>query len=225
MLDRRVLTAAAAIGALVLFGVGWALGSATASDDDGDSPPRGQAEGGAVRTIDGVTVGVQPTRPGALAAADNYVAIASESAIQDPKKYERLVRTVYSPGYQQTALREGREARANSGRTVANYARGGKTVVIVGARRLDNFTGRIAQVTSWIGGFTWGPSRKPGQSWSLVETTLRWDGQRWRVDKTDETDRPAPAPTTVGYDDDSALTSPTFDRELRAMTAPIYGAE
>lgn len=224
MIERRgVLIAGATLALVVLLVAAWAAGRASAPDD-GDSSGNASRGGGAVQSIDGVAVGVRQTRSGALAAADNYVAQATETAVQDPPRYEQLVRTVYSPDAQREALREGSDAREASPSSVALYARGGKTLAIVGARRLDSYTGTQASVTSWVAGFTWGPGQKPGQSWSLVETALRWDGQRWRVDSLDETSRPAPAPANVGFDERSALSTDTFDRELREMRAPEYGA-
>lgn len=223
MEDRRVLALLAAVlGSVVLIGIGFGVGRASKSGNDRSA--RNGAPG-PVLAVDGVPVGVSPTRAGALAAADNYAAMATETVIQSPRRYERLVRTAYSPSYQATALREGREARTNAPGSVRLYSAGGKTLVIVAARRLDAFRGTRATVTSWVGGFTWGPHRNPGQNWSLVEMDLRWDGQRWRIDRLDAADRPAPSPTTVALSEHSEATNDTFDRELRAMTAPIYGSD
>jgi hypothetical protein len=50
----------------------------------------------AVELVDGVPVGVQHTPAGALAAADNYVALASQSVEQDPAAFNALVTQVYA---------------------------------------------------------------------------------------------------------------------------------
>ena len=176
-----------------------------------------------MRTIDGVPVGVQQSRAGALAAADNYVARVTETIVQDPNAYERLVRSVWVPEGQDAALEEGNRTRERSAAAVENYAAGGRGLAVVAARRVDTYDGTRAEVTTWTAGLNWGPRQRPGQRWFLTETTLRWDGQRWRVEDMSEASRPAPAPARVGYDDRASLESATFDRELRGMTAPTYG--
>jgi hypothetical protein len=177
----------------------------------------------AVQTIDGVPVGVQRSPAGALAAADNYVARVTETIVQDPSAYARLVRAVWVPEGQAGALRDGGSTRQRSTAAVENYAAGGRGLSIIAARRLDTYDGARADVTIWTAGFNWGPRQRPGQRWFLTETTLRWDGQRWRIEKMEEAQRPAPAPARVGYDTAASLRAETFDRELRGMTAPTYG--
>jgi hypothetical protein len=212
---------AAMVVAIVISGAAWAAGRASAPV----RPPSDEIATvqTAVRTIDGVPVGIQRSRAGALAAADNYVARVTETIVQDPGAYARLVRAVWVPEGQDRALREGESTRQRSTAAVENYAAGGRGLSIVAARRLDMYDGARADVTIWTAGFSWGPRQPPGQRWFLTETTLRWDGQRWRVEKMDEAQRPAPAPARVGYDAAASLKTETFDRELRGMNAPTYG--
>ena len=223
MTERRwPLVVAAVAAALVIAGAAWAGGQASAPE----TPASGHKSAGvrsAVRTIDGVAVGVERSRAGALAAADNYVARVTETIVQDPATYARLVRVAWVPEGQDDALREGESTRDRSATAVENYAAGGRGLAIVAARRLDTYDGTRAEVTTWTGGFNWGPQQRPGQRWFLTETTLRWDGQRWRIETMHEAERPAPAPARVGYDDAASLKTETFDRELRGMTAPTYG--
>jgi hypothetical protein len=225
MTERRwPLVVALVVGVLLVAAAAWALGRATAPDTpaaDGGDTPRGH--GAAVRTIDGVPVGVQQSRAGALAAADNYVATVSENVLKDPALYERLVRSVFSPAEQDYALREAERVRALAPAAVSDYAEGGGAVALIGARRLDTYDGSQAQVTTWLGGVVWGPSRRPTQRWQLVETDLRWNGQRWLVGRMRPADRTAPAPAVTRADDPSAYERSTFERELRGMTAPTYG--
>jgi hypothetical protein len=222
MTQRPWSLIAALITALLLLGAGWAAGRASAPNTPaaGNTTPSATA---AVRTINGIPVGVQQSRTGALAAADNYVARVTETVVQDPTAYAQLVRSVWLPTAQQAALEEGTRARDRSAAAIENYAVGGRALAIVAARRLDTYDGDRAEVTTWTAGFNWGPRERPGQRWFLTESSLRWDGQRWRVEKMDEAKRPAPAPARVGYDDQASLKSETFDRELRGMTAPTYG--
>lgn len=220
MYERRWGLIAGAAAAVILVGaIGWTAGRSTAPD----TAEAGGADAGAIRVVDGVPVGVQRTRAGALAAADNYVTTATETAFQDPARYEVLVRRVYAPEYQAEALREAREARQRAPELVAEYKNGRKGVAIVAARRLDTYGEDEAEVTTWRAGVVWSASSKPFTQWFLTETELNWDGQRWLVAKSDDASRVAPAPP-IRYQDREALQSDTFDRELRGMMAPIYGA-
>jgi hypothetical protein len=224
--ERSGVVIAAVIAAAITAGaIGWALGRAGAPESTTDSRGAVAMKPAAITTIGQIPVGVQHNRAGALAAADNYVVIASEALVQDPRRYENLVRRVYVPGYQATALREGRQARQADPESIAGYSEGWKTVGTIGARRLDSYSSAGAQVTTWIAGVTWGPGRKPDQRWQLVETNLRWDGQRWLVRGINEAPRAAPAPTIVRFKDKSAFSGATFDRELRGMAAPTYGGD
>jgi hypothetical protein len=220
MYERRwPLIAAVAVGVVVAAAIGWVVGRSSAPKEPAQA---GGAPAGAIRVVDGVPIGIEHSRAGALAAADNYVATATETAIQNPARYEQLVRRVYAPKYRVTALREAREARSGAPEIVAAYKNGRTGVAVMAARRLDAYTGGRAQVTTWRGGVVWGPTDKPFSQWFLTETGLIWDGQRWLVEKIDDTQRPAPAPP-IRYQDREALRVATFDRELRGMTAPVYG--
>jgi len=163
------------------------------------------------------------SRAGALAAADNYVTTATETAIQDPPRYERLVRAVYTASYQATALAEAEEVRNKAPELVQDYADGRKGVAVVAARRLDEYTGNEAHVTTWRAGVVWGGTDKPFSQWFLTETTLAWDGDRWRVGKIDDAQRAVPSPP-IRFQNRKGLQPMVFERELRGMTAPVYGA-
>jgi hypothetical protein len=220
---RWPLVVVAVAAALLIAGAAWAGGRAVSAPDTPGGGNEGAGMQSAVHTIEGVAVGVQRSRAGALAAADNYVARVTETIVQDPAAYAHLVRIVWVPEGQDGALREGESTRERSAVAVENYVAGGRGLAIIAARRLDTYDGTRAEVTTWTAGFNWGPQQRPGQRWFLTETTLRWDGQRWRVETMDEANRPAPAPARVGYTDSASLKTDTFDRELRGMTAPTYG--
>lgn len=222
MYERRwPVIAAALIGIVVVGVIGWAAGRSTAPEASAQAQAgRGSA---AVEFINGIPVGVVNSRAGALAAADNYVTTATETSIQDPDRYERLVRRVFTAGYQPTALREARQARESAPELVEAYQNGREGVAVVAARRLDSFDGRRAHVTTWRAGVVWSSTDKPFSQWFLTETRLLWDEERWLVESMDDARRPAPTPP-VRYADRAALQAGTFERELRGMTAPVYGA-
>ncbi len=176
----------------------------------------------AVELVDGVPVGVQHTPASALAAADNYVALASQSIEQDPPMFNALVAQVYASGARARTLAQAQRIRTADVQNMNNYEEGGRAVAIIAARRLDRYTQTGAQVTSWLGGFVWGPHLAPRQTWNLVDTTLRWQDGRWLVEASNTEATPAPAPSIV-YVDGANNQAPAFAR-LHGMSAPFYGA-
>jgi len=182
---------------------------------------RGGAQSAAVRLIGGVPVGVQHTPAGALAAADNYVALASQSIEQDPAVFAALVAQVYAPQARERTLAEAQRVRAGDPQNMSNYREGGRGIAVIAARRLDRYTPDEATVTSWLGGFVWGPHLAPRQTWNLVDTTLRWQTGRWLVLSSVTDPTPAPVPAIV-YVDALNDRAPAFGR-LQGMTAPFYG--
>ena len=96
---RWPVIAAVLVGALIVAGIGWVAGRSSAPEGSAQAQSADDRRS-AVRLVDGVPVGVEHTRAGSLAAADNYVAIGSETLLQDPPRYARLVREAYAASYQ-----------------------------------------------------------------------------------------------------------------------------
>jgi hypothetical protein len=180
----------------------------------------GVAEG-PVKLIGGVPVGVQDTPAGALAAADNYVALASQSLEQDPAVFAALVAQAYAPDARGRTLAEAQRIRAGDTQSMTNYREGGRGIAIIAARRLDSYTSQQATITSWLGGFVWGWHLAPRQTWNLIDTTLRWQAGRWLVLSSDTDTTPAPVPSIVYVDGDNDQAA-AFAR-LSGMSAPFYG--
>jgi hypothetical protein len=214
-LSRASLVAIAVLGVLTLLFALLALEILEGGADQSSRPE-------AVELFDGVPVGVTHTPAGALAAADNYLAVSSQSIEQDPPAFAALVAQGYAPAVRAHTLAEAEKLRAADPQSMANYAEGGRGVAVVAARRLDNYSAQSATITSWLAGFVWGPRISPRQSWNLVDTTLRWQSGRWLVvsSRTDST--PAPAPSVVYIKGSNDQTS-AFAR-LTGMTAPYYAA-
>jgi hypothetical protein len=212
----RVLAGAVAALVLALVALSVALLVSGGGGGGGSSVP------GAVRLIDGVPVGVEHSPAGALAAADNYVALASQSVEQDPSLFEALVAQAYAPEVRDRTLAQARRLLTGDAQNMGNYAQGGHGIAVIAARRLDAYTPESATVTSWLAGFVWGPRLAPRQTWNLIDTTLRWRQGRWLVlsSNTDATPAPVPAIVYVNGPNDRA---PAFAR-LQGMTAPFYGA-
>ena len=94
---------------------------------------------------------------GALAAADNYLALASQSIEQDPAVFAALVAQAYAPRVRARTLAQAQELRASDPQNMSNYRQGGRGIAVIAARRLDSYTPAGARVTTWLGGFVWGP--------------------------------------------------------------------
>ncbi len=179
------------------------------------------SSGMAVHLVHGVPVGVQDSPAGALAASDNYVALAAQSIEQNPGVFAALVAQAYLPAARERALAKARALRIADTQNIGNYAEGGRGLAVVAARRLDSFSPGTASVTSWLGGFVWGPRLAPRQTWDLVDTTLDWRGGRWLVAGSQVQATPAPVPSIV-YVQGSNNSSAAFAR-LAGMSAPVYG--
>ena len=202
--------------------IGWAIGRWSAPDST--TQTQKDAPAGAVRVVDGVPIGVQQSRAGALAAADNYVARAAETIVQDPAAFSRLVRKVWEPSAQARALADGRNSRKQAPDAVANYASGGRGLSVTAARKLETYNGTRASVLSWGAGFIWGPQKRPTQRWFLARVKLVWANGQWSVGALDELPNAAPTPYRVIVGRQGADSAQVFDEELEGMTAPIYGS-
>jgi hypothetical protein len=181
----------------------------------------GHGRVGALELLNGVPVGVEHTPAGALAAGDNYLALASQSIEQDPSQFAALVAQIYAPALRGRTLAQAERVRAGDAQNMSNYAQGGRGIAVIAARRLDSYTPAQATITSWLGGFVWGPHLPPRQSWNLVDTTLRWSAGRWFVVASQTDATPAPVPSIV-YVSGPNNQTPAFGR-LAGMTAPFYG--
>lgn len=224
MYERRwPVIVAALIGIVVVAAIGWAAGRSTAPEASAQ-PQGGEAPAGAIRVVDGVPVGVEHSRGGALAAADNYVARAAETIVQDPAAFTRLVRTAWAPGAQASALADGKTARKRAPDAVANYAAGGRALALTAARKLERYDGTHATVLAWGAGFQWGPEKPPTQRWFLARVRLRWTGDQWSVEALDELRGPAPTPYRVIVGRRGADSADVFDEALDGMSAPLYGS-
>jgi len=215
MSEERARIALVGLFAAFTLAAGVLIGRATKPADHGASA--------AVVVVGGVAVGVLDTPAGALAAADNYLASASQTVEQNPGGFAALVAAIYAPASQASTLTQAAQARAAHAADMRNYAQGGRAVAVIAARRLDRYRPGRATVTSWLGGFAWGPALSPRQSWNLVDTTLIWRHGRWLVLSMNTQRTPAPVPSVVFVNGPNNQ-SPTFNARLAGMTAPFYGA-
>ena len=147
--------------------------------------------------VDGVPVGEAHTPAGALAAADNYLALSSQTLEQDPRAFAALVSEAYAPQVRASTLAEAQRLREGDVSDIAAYRRAPARSRSSPHVAWTPTPPRQATITSWLAGFLWGPHTPPRQSWNLVDTTLRWQSGRWLVDSQDVDATPAPVPARV----------------------------
>ncbi len=118
MSDERARITFAALLALAALATGALLGRATA--------PAGNPADAGLRLLGGIPVGVARTPAGALAAADNYVALASQTVEQSPDAFAQLVAAAYAPSARALTLRQAAAIRAADPTGMRNYELGGR---------------------------------------------------------------------------------------------------
>ncbi len=181
-------------------------------------------ESNPIANVAGVPVGVDHSPPGALAAADDYVAVSYASVERDPARDAQLIRTVYAPTIRASATTGAAAVRAQNATGMALWARGGQTLSLIGARRLDVYRDGVAEVSTWNADIFWGPGRPPKQAWVLTQTSLRWNGGRWLVTATTTMPTPGPVPAATPQATATNDTASAFGAQLAGFGAPTYGA-
>jgi len=210
-------------GALLVALAGLSLALTVAVVLLASAPSRPSVSRAAIKTIGGVLVGQRDTPAGALAAADNYVALASQTIEQSPGKFAALVAHDYLPSARATALTEAEQARSEDAQDMRNYREGGHGLALIAAHRLVQYTRSSASVTSWLAGIVWGPNLTPRQTWNIVQALLAWRDGRWLIASIQVTTTAAPVPAVVYVQGENDRAS-AFDRVLAGMSAPLYGS-
>jgi hypothetical protein len=212
----NLYAAVAVAGTLALLAVGgFLLGRSLAP-----APPPADT----VDTIGGIPVGVDHSPAGALAAADNYVAVSYATIERNPGRDDRLIDTVYAPAIRGSAISGAAMVRSQNATGMSLWAHGGQNLSLIGARRLDYYRGDEAQVTTWNVDVFWGPGRPPKQAWVLTQTSLQWARGRWLVSATTTLPAPGPVPASTPEATAANDSERAFDQDLAGFSAPMYGA-
>src|SRR5437763_898031 len=94
-----------------------------------------------IQTRQGVPVGVERTPAGAVAAADDYLAIEQASVERDPVRFAALVAEDYSATLRASSLAEARADRHRDPRGLRLWMSGGQSFTAIAAHRLDWYRG------------------------------------------------------------------------------------
>lgn len=207
---------------MVLLVVGLATGAFALGRSAAGHPPPADS----IANVGGIPVGIEHTPAGAVAAADNYVMVEQASVEQDPARETRLIDTVDAPSYRPGDLQSAAAVRAANPTGMAFAARGGHDLPLIGASRLDYYSGDVAEVTIWHAGIFWGAGqpRTPSQSWEMDQTSLRWGGRQWFVTSDGTMSAAGPAPASTPQSSPANSTSQAFSSDLAGYTTPSYGA-
>jgi hypothetical protein len=176
-----------------------------------------------VADVGGIPAVVDHSPTGALAAADNYVAVSYDSVERDPPRDTRLIDTVYAPAIRMSAITGAAAVRAQNPGAMSFWARGGENLSLIGARRLDYYYGDEAQVTTWNVDVFWGPDRPPKQAWVLTQTSLEWSGSLWLVTATTTLPTAGPVPAFTPQANAANDSARAFGAALAGFSAPSYG--
>jgi hypothetical protein len=172
----------------------------------------------------GIPVGVRRTPQGAVAAADEYLAVEQQTVERDPVRFASMVEADYAPAIRQSTIAAGAADRRSDPVGMALWANGGQSFTLIAASRLDWYRSGRAQVTSWAGQVFWGLGRAPTQAWALARTTLAWRNGRWVVLAMRALADPAPSPAALSAADPRDETSAAFYSQLRGFMPVSYGA-
>jgi hypothetical protein len=197
--------------AAVAFGVGRALAPAPAPANP-------------IVRVAGILVGTERSPAGALAAADAYVAVEQESIEAAPARERQLIAVADAPSYHAADLRSAAAVRAADPSGERFVARGGRALWILGARRLDSYSGSGARVSAWNGDVFWAGGRAhPTQSWGEDLVTLVWQDGRWRVTRDATLSPNGPVVATVPQATAANSSTATFEQTLSGFSSPPYG--
>jgi hypothetical protein len=203
---------AVALVALVVAAAGFLVGSAapTAVPDP-------------IETQGGVPVGVDHSPPGAVVAADEYVATEQANVERDPTRLTALVAEDWTEQLKPSSLAAGREDRLRDPAGVELWAAGGQSFTTVAAHGLDWYRGDTAEVTTWAAQIFWGPGQPPSQVWALGRTDLVWRDRRWEVSAMTTLPVQAPAPAALPQAGPLDDTARDFYSQLTGFSPVSYG--
>jgi hypothetical protein len=185
--------------ALVILGLGFLAGRASAPKATTAGPATTATAPGASRTENGVPVGYSQTRTGAVSAATNFTRFLTGPLVLHPDGYRAALGTLAAPEAKTKLLGEAETSLAtiqNNLQIVTNAARG--VQVSIGAYPLayhvNNYSPTVTEVSVWaVGVIAEDGQLAPSQSWQTVTVDLEWTNGDWKVTADGTTPGPVPA--------------------------------
>ncbi|MBW3578888.1 MAG: hypothetical protein KY462_14335 [Actinobacteria bacterium] len=222
---RAVRVGAVIVAAVVLFGVGAAIGRATApsgpvsaapTQDAGMREPPASSDPGPSTTVGGVPVGYERSREGAVAAAANYAVVLDSPAVLDSERLASVLQRVAEEDARAdlterftriAALLEERLSLDATTRSDAGFV---MRSVPAGYRILD-YSDDEATVAIWgTSVFVAAGRQAVAPAWGTTELSLRWEDGDWRVLSIDTEE--GPTPPLPGNAENAALVGAQINR-------------
>jgi len=195
--ERRIKTWHTLLAlALVVVGVaiGWATdGGGSRGGADSDASPGA----GPTRTVDGIPVGYERSREGAVAAALTYGRVVGEPAfVTDRRRRGRILARIATDEFARRYERAGAGALAQLASTpLYRGLSQGERAIWTGAPlgyRVERYSEDEAVVFTWGVAVLGSTAANPQAVFSSSEGLLRWDGGDWKL--AGGTDRVGPIP-------------------------------
>jgi len=227
MIEERRIKTGRALVALALVVVGVVIGWAT---DGGGSEGRGgsdaSAGAGPTRTVDGIAVGYERSREGAVAAALNYaVALARPDFVTDPRARRSILEAIATPDVVRQYEEKDRVASLASLAQMPVYraTREGRPAVWQTAPlayRVERYSGDEAEVSAWSMAIVGAGDAAPRASFGRGASRLRWANGDWKF--AGDSGRTEDGPTPALLEDAERTPSPAFRARLRGLQGLRY---
>jgi len=197
--EERRLKTGHLVAALALVFLGVLIGWATNGGEGSERGDRPNADVGPTDTVNGIPVGYERSREGAVAAALAYDAVlARPEFVTDAARRTEILDALATP---EAARRYGREDyRALAQTPVYRAAREGKPVVWQTTPlgyRVDRYRADEAQVFTWGIAITGVSGVRPQMSFVSGSGRLRWEEGDWKFAGDVGRIQDGPTPTPV----------------------------
>jgi hypothetical protein len=204
---RAALLVAVAVAVLAAFAAGLGVGRTGPAATAAFTAPAPTRPGAAATPprpgpgprgiVDGVPVGYERSRAGAVAAASQYGIVAASPLLFEDARRRAAVRVMAAPEAVARLDAELARAAATIGQVtgIGGGATEAGTVVlpILVGYRVDGYDPDRARVAIWSTGILGREGRYPARSvWSTTVQTLRWVGGDWKLVSSVTSEGPVP---------------------------------
>ena len=220
--EERRLKTGHLVAALALVFLGVLIGWATDGGEGSERGDRPNADVGPTDTVNGIPVGYERSREGAVAAALSYGTVVSEPAfVTNPARREQVLTAVatdeFARRYEQGAAALAELAKTPLYRGVTE----GQRTVWTGAPlgyRVERYSDDEVVVFTWTVGVLGNAATTPRASFSSGQAQLRWADDDWKL--AGGIDKTGPVPALAK--DASTSSGNEFTRRLRDLQGLNY---
>lgn len=217
MEEERRITTGQALVAVLLVVLGIVVGRFTVGEPDVGAGGTAAPDAGPSDMVDGVPVGYERSREGAVAAALNYGTVLSDPAfVTDAGRRGKILSAITTEEVAKSYEDEGAAALADLAETPLYRGIGqGVPTVWTGAPlgyRVGRYSDDGAEIFTWSVGVLGNREMKPRAIYSSSVTRLTWDGD-WKIAGSTGEDGPVPALA----EDASTSSGSDFASQLRGL--------